>query len=217
MRLLLFDIDGTLIHSNRAGRAALTLALQEIFGTAGPVDAYLMAGKTDPLIISELMQAAGIPSSEVEARLANVYECMAERGEMLFPQKGITPCTGVRALLRALSSHDEIMLGLVTGNIERAAPLKLAAAGIDPGQFQVGAYGSDAKDRNRLPALAMERASALVGYPVNGSGALAVAVASGSHRAVTLAQYNPDHLLHDLRDTDTVLRLLLNGSRENHG
>lgn len=228
MRLLLFDVDGTLIHSNRAGRAALVYALEEIFGTAGPADSYQMAGKTDPLIITELLQAAGIPPAEVEPKLERVYELMARRGQTLFWERGIKPCAGVPALLDALQRRDDVLLGLVTGNARVTAPLKLAAAGLDPAQFRVGAFGSDDRDRNRLPALAMRRAAELSGRSVNGAdtvvvgdtpadvlsaragGARAVAVATGGHSADTLAQYNPDHLLENLADTETVLRILLN-------
>lgn len=236
MRLLLFDVDGTLIHSNRAGRAALVYALEEIFGTAGPADSYQMAGKTDPLIITELLQAAGIPPADVEPQLERVYELMAERGQTLFWERGIKPCAGVPALLEALQRRDGVLLGLVTGNARVTAPLKLAAAGLDPTQFRVGAFGSDDRDRNRLPALAMRRATELSGRSVNGAdtvvvgdtpadvlsaragGARAVAVATGGHSAATLAQYNPDHLFENLADTDTVLQILLNDREDgSHG
>ena len=228
MRLILFDIDGTLIHSNRAGRAALVYALEKIFGTAGPADSYQMAGKTDPLIITELLQAAGIPPAEVEPQMERVYELMAQRGQTLFWERGIKPCAGVPALLEALQRRDDILLGLVTGNARITAPLKLAAAGLDPALFRVGAFGSDDGNRNRLPALAMHRAAELSGASVNGadtvvvgdtpadilsaraSGSRAVAVATGIHAAPTLAQCNPDHLLDNLADTKTVLQILLN-------
>lgn len=227
MRLILFDIDGTLIRSNRAGRATLIYALEELFGTVGPIDSYQIAGKTDPLIITELLQAAGVDAQDVEAQLERAYALMAERGRILFPQKGIRPCSGVPELLQALRQRDGVVLGLVTGNNRLTAPLKLSAAGIDPGIFAVGAYGCDASDRNLLPALAMERAGRCVGYHFKGtstvvvgdtpadilcaraSQATAVAVATGSHASSTLAQYNPDYVLDNLIDTRTVLEILV--------
>ncbi|HSM54778.1 MAG TPA: HAD family hydrolase [Candidatus Sulfomarinibacteraceae bacterium] len=232
MRLILFDIDGTLIRSNRAGRAALVYALENLFGTAGPIDHYQMAGKTDPLIITELLQAAGLDVRDVEERLEQVYELMAERGQILFPQTGIRPCPGVPELLQALQQRDGVVLGLVTGNNHLTAPLKLAAAGIDPGRFVAGAYGSDDSDRNLLPALAMERAGRRLGYRFSGhstvvvgdtpadilcahaSKATAVAIATGSHAADTLARYNPDYLLDNLMDTKTVLEIFVEGRSE---
>jgi len=235
MRLILFDVDGTLIRSQGAGRAALVYALEQVFGTAGPVDTYHMSGKLDPRIIMDLMTAAGIAAADVEAGLPAVYSKMAENGRAIFADKGITPCPGVVPLLAALGQRDDVVLGLLTGNINLTAPLKLAAAGIDPGLFPVGAYGSDAADRNLLPAIAIERAGQLTGCHFKGNstiiigdtpadilcaragGATAVAVASGWHSATTLAQYQPDHLLDNLCDTAAVLDLLLhqiNGNEE---
>jgi phosphoglycolate phosphatase-like HAD superfamily hydrolase len=236
MRLLLFDVDGTLIHSNRAGRAAMVHALETLFGTAGPVDGYSMAGKTDPLIISELLQAAGVDPAEVDGKLEQVYELMARRGREIFPGQGIHPCVGVPELLERLEGRPDVLLGLVTGNIAPTAPLKLAAAGIDPAGFRVGAYGSDGKDRNQLPGVAMRRATALTGHHFDGdntvvigdtpadilcarsSGSRSLAVATGGHSLDTLARYSPDYLLPSLAPTEKVLRILLeqNGD-DNHG
>jgi phosphoglycolate phosphatase-like HAD superfamily hydrolase len=229
MRLLLFDIDGTLIRSQQAGRMALTSALEELFGTAGPIDDYRMDGKTDPRIITDLLTAAGIGPPEIEEKLPVIYDVMTEKARSIFPKRGILPCAGVTDLLAALNRRDDVVLGLLTGNIEATAPLKLAAAGIYPGQFLTGAYGSDAVDRNRLPAIAMRRANQLTDHEFAGDNtvvigdtpadilcaragrAVAVAVASGWHSAGTLAEYQPDHLFENLTDTSAILEELLDG------
>lgn len=226
MRLLLFDIDGTLIRSRGAGRLAMVAALEELFGTAGPADNYRMDGKTDPRIILDLLTAAGMPQADVEKMLPAVYLLMAEKARTIFPGQDITACTGVLDLLAALRQREDVVLGLLTGNISQTAPLKLAAAGIDPAQFCVGAYGSDHMDRNQLPAVGMRRACDLTGYRFTGENtivigdtpadilcarageATAVAVASGWHSAATLAQYHPDHLFESLADTAVVLQTL---------
>ena len=137
------------------------------------------------------------------------------------------PCPGVLPLLETLRQRDDAVLGLVTGNIVSTAPLKLKAGTIDPTQFRVGAYGSDHMDRNRLPGIAMKRASELTGLLFNGNNTVvigdtpadilcaragkttAVAVASGWHAAPTLAKYKPDYLLEDLKETEVVEKLLL--------
>ena len=227
MKLLLFDIDGTLIRSNSAGRAALTYALEQVFGTSGPIDSYKFDGKTDPRIITDLMLAAGVDQKAIDAKLPTVYDVMTARGHETFSEKGIVPCPGIPALLESLRQRDDTVLGLVTGNIVSTAPLKLKACGIVPTQFRVGAYGSDNMDRNQLPAIAMKRASELTGHPFNGNNTVvigdtpadilcaragkttAVAVASGWHAAPTLAKYKPDHLLENLIDTKAVEELLL--------
>lgn len=226
-RLLLFDIDGTLIRSNGAGRLTLAYALEKLFGTTGPVESYNMSGKTDPRIITDLLTAAGISGKEVENRLPAIYELMAEHGQDIFAEKGIAPCVGVIELLAQLNAREDVLLGLLTGNAQLTAPLKLAAAGIDPLQFKVGAYGSDAMDRNDLPAVGIARANQLTGGQFDGNNtiiigdtpadilcaragkATAVAVASGWHSATTLADYQPDHLFDNFGDTETVLQALL--------
>jgi phosphoglycolate phosphatase len=225
--LILFDIDGTLIRSNSAGRAAMTFALEHLFGTAGPIDSYHMGGKTDPRIITDLLLAAGYTAAEVQAKLPAIYDVMTAQARETFPHKGIQACLGVPELLASLAQRSDVILGLLTGNIVSTAPLKLTAGGLETGMFRVGAYGSDHMDRNQLPAIAMQRASGLTGEAFDGNNtvivgdtpadilcaragkATAVAVASGWHAAATLAQYKPDHLLENLSDTEKVLDILL--------
>lgn len=228
MKLLLFDIDGTLIRSNGAGREVLGLALKDLFGTSGPLEDYQMSGKTDPRIILDLMGVVGYAQEEVQARLPEIYNLMAAYGREIFPQRDMTVCPGVPELLAVLNQRGDVLLGLLTGNAQLTAPLKLTAAGIDTAQFKVGVYGSDALDRNRLPSIGIDRANQLTGYEFNGyntiiigdtpadilcaraGSATAVAVASGWHSEATLAKYRPDHLLENLVDTGAVIKLLFN-------
>lgn len=226
-KLLLFDIDGTLIRSNGAGRQTLAYALEKLFGTSGPLESYNMSGKTDPRIITDLLTAVGIQPGEIQKKLPAIYELMAEHGQKIFLEKEMTACPGIPELLFQLGRMDHVLLGLLTGNSQLTAPLKLAAAGIDPLQFRVGAYGSDALDRNDLPAIGMTRAKQLTGGVFDGNNtiiigdtpadilcaragkATAVAVASGWHAASTLADYHPDHLFENLSDTEQVLQILM--------
>lgn len=227
MNLLLFDIDGTLIHANGAGKIALIEALNIVFGTAGPVEQYNMGGKTDPAIITDLMIAAGRSPSEIEAGLPQVYAETVKAGQRHFATAGIRPCPGVLELLTALGQEADVLMGLVTGNVREVAPLKLAAAGIDPAQFPIGAYGSDHADRNLLPGLALTRAIAYTGRNspparivvigdtpadilcARAGQAIAVAVATGTYSWEALAQHRPDHLLPSLVNTQAALKVLL--------
>ncbi len=177
MKLLLFDIDGTLIRSNRAGRLAMQAALEELYGTAGPLDTYSMGGKTDARIITDLLTVVGIPPAKIEAQLPLVYDCMAGKAAEIYPNKEIMMCAGVPELLAALHLRQDVMLGLLTGNARPTASLKLMAADINFKQFRVGAYGSEALDRNVLPAIAMQRANVLVSTSSN--RALANSVLAG--------------------------------------
>ncbi len=227
MKLLLFDIDGTLIRSNSAGRMAMGAALEQLFGSAGPLESYQMGGKTDARIITDLLVAIGVAPQEIEVKLPDVYALMAEKARAIYPDRGIAPCPGVSELLEELRNRSDVFMGLQTGNSLSTSPLKLQAAGIDPAQFPVAAYGSDDLDRNHLPAIAMQRASELTGFQVTGDNtviigdtpadilcarageATAVAVASGWHSYSTLARYHPDFLFDDLSDTPVVLKTLL--------
>lgn len=229
MKLLLFDIDGTLIHSNGAGKRVLALALQEVFGTTGPIDSYNMGGKTDKRIVTDLLSAAAIPPAEITALLPELFKRMVAHGQTLF-EKGngsAAPCPGVIPLLQTLQGRYDAILGLVTGNIEPIAPLKIAAAGLDPTQFRVGAYGSHHIDRDQLPAIAMQQATELTNLVFAGHntivigdtpldiqcaravGATAIAVATGRYSTTTLKQYHPDILLDNLADTTAVLQQLM--------
>jgi len=227
MKLLLFDIDGTLIRSQGAGRETLAYALDQVFGATGPLTDYHMSGKTDPRIVMDLMTAVGFSAAEINARLPQVYEHMAAKGREIFPHRDMHACPGVPEMLTALRGHENVVLGLLTGNAQLTAPMKLTAAGIDPAQFKVGAYGSDALDRNLLPGIGIERANQLTGHEFSGYNTViigdtpadilcaragkvtAVAVASGWHSTATLAQYQPDHLFENLTDTQMVMEILL--------
>ena len=87
MKLLLFDIDGTLIRSNGAGRETLRFALEQVFETAGPLDDYKFSGKTDSRIILDLMTATGLDAKMVESKLPAVYEMMAQKAEEIFQRR----------------------------------------------------------------------------------------------------------------------------------
>jgi phosphoglycolate phosphatase-like HAD superfamily hydrolase len=227
VRLLLFDIDGTLITGDQAGRLAMGSALEHVFGTKGCLDTYSMGGKTDLGIVSDILIEAGLSQEDIDGKIAYFYKMMAEFARDIYPTRAIDACPGVQSLLVQLRDRDGVLLGLLTGNAQTTAPLKLAAAGIDPDQFVVAAFGSDNVDRNNLPAIALHRANAMMEEIITGEnvaiigdtpadvacaragGATAIAVASGWHTADTLLQYQPDYLFADLCDTAAVVKVLL--------
>jgi len=226
MRLILFDIDGTLIHSNRIGRKALGRALHEVFGTSGAFDTISFGGKTDRGLVRELMLAEGWREADIDTRLPEFYQRMAAAGRELFTAEHIWPCPGVLPLLAALAGRDDVVPALLTGNIRDTVPLKLAAAGIDPAQFRIGAYGSDSATRDHLFAIALSRAEAQLGLRfaaqdvmivgdtpgdigcARAGGGRIIAVATGPYSAEALRDCGPDHLFHDLSATEAVLAAL---------
>ena len=230
MRLYLFDIDGTLIHAHGAGRVALGTALTEVYGTAGDVDGYDTRGKTDPLIVVEVMRGAGIPEEIIHARLPRFFTTYARHLDAVIDDgHPVRVLPGVADLVRALSERADALVGLLTGNTESGARAKLRPTGLLP-YFRVGAYGSDDPVRRRLPAVARDRAQALTGrdFPfaatwvigdtpldidcARACGAVAVAVASGQHPIEELAAHAPDLLFRDFSDVEAAL-VALTGPR----
>lgn len=232
MRLVLFDIDGTLLWTDGAGRRAIHRALLDEMGTAGPIDRYRFDGKTDPQIVRELLGLAGHPEAEAVERVAAVcrrYVGLLE-DELARPTQATKVLAGVRGLLAALAEHEaggRALVGLLTGNLEEGAVLKLRSAGIEPRRFTVGAYGSDSHRRSDLPRIAARRAEAHTGRPLAGAdvvivgdtpedvtcgraiGARAVAVATGSYNVAALRAAGATHAFENLADTAAVLDALL--------
>lgn len=218
-KLVLFDIDGTLLSTDGVAGGAFEAALIEVFGTAGPIDAISFAGKTDPQIAHELMAGAGLPRAEVESRLPEVWAAYLER---LGPALAATPTRvypGVESCLGRIEAQpDELVMGLLTGNIEGGARHKLDAAGIGFDRFRVGVFGSDAEDRMELPAIAARRAEELLSARYRGAevvivgdtpadiacgaafGARTVALATGTYSFDELQACDPDHLFDSLAD-----------------
>jgi phosphoglycolate phosphatase len=227
MKLILFDIDGTLIWPDGAGRAAMSRALTEVFGTAGPVDSLVMGGKTDLQIITELLTAAGLNQNVIKAGLPTCFQAIAHHMAHTTRERQMRICPGVPALLARLSAHREAILGLLTGNLAMSASIKLRAVGFDPAIFRVGAYGSDHSDRSQLPAVAIARAQALTGYTFPGKnvvifgdtpadvtcgqhlGVTAIGVATGGYPLEVLNAAGADYVFPDLTDTDVVVRAIL--------
>jgi len=227
VRLVLFDIDGTLLSARGAGRRALGRALERVYGTSGAIDGYDFRGKTDPGIVMDLMLGAGLPREAVWERLGDCFEeyvrgLVGEIGD----GRGVVTLPGVMQLVSRLDSTPEVLLGLLTGNIEEGARVKLAPTGLWP-YFQMGAFGSDDADRRRLPSLAARRAEALTGRPfrpqdvlvigdtpldiecARAFGAVAVAVATGQYARAELLAEEPDLLFDSFADADGAAAELL--------
>lgn len=232
MRLILFDIDGTLLLTDGIGRRAIHRALVAEVGTAGPIDGHRFDGKTDPQIVHELLTLAGLTDAGDERRIAAVCRRYLELLEVELARAGRAPrlLHGVGELLAALAEAEaerRALVGLLTGNLQRGAALKLRAAGVEPGRFAVGAYGSDAAWRPALPAIARRRAEALTGREIPGSevvivgdtpadvacgrgiGARSIGVATGYYDVAALEAAGAAHVFPDLAHTAAVLDALL--------
>ena len=171
MRLLLFDIDGTLLRCGPQVRVLFAEALREVFGTAGDLDHYDFSGKTDPLIVRELMTPVGFSHDEVRERMPLMRDAYASRIEERLGPVEVIP--GAGEALAALAGRSDVVVGLVTGNWARGAGAKLRRGGLAH-HFEFGAFADDGEDRACLPPLAIARARAATGHPFTAADALII-------------------------------------------
>ncbi|MGH7620725.1 MAG: HAD family hydrolase, partial [Gemmatimonadaceae bacterium] len=215
------------LWSDGAGRRAMTEALTNVFGSAGPTD-YHYDGKTDPQIVRDLMRATGHDDATIDERLDPLMQrYLGGLERELAAGTHAHVFDGVRELLDALEARDDIILGLLTGNLRAGAEIKLRAAGISVERFRVSAFGSDHHSRPELPALAQRRAREELGLEIPGDrifvigdtpadiecgraiGARAIAVATGRYTPEELARHQPYALFPSLADTPAVMRVIV--------
>lgn len=232
MRLILFDIDGTILWTDGAGRRAIHRALLDEMGTAGPIEGYRFDGKTDPQIVRELMELAGHPECDSEDRITAVCTRYVEllTAELAKPTQATRIYPGIKDLLTALEPYEadgRALVGLLTGNVQHGAALKIRSAGLDFERFTVGAFGSDSHHRPNLPAIAARRAEQRTGRAFSGAdivivgdtpddvacarpmGARTVGVGTGYYSATQLREAGATHAFDNLGDTAAVIRALL--------
>lgn len=222
-KIILFDIDGTLVLTGGAGVRAMTRAFEQLYAVSDAFRHLHTAGRTDAWILSDAAALHGVPIEQLH-RFPDVYlSHLTSEIEQPGPRKGTMP--GVRELLDALAPRDDVFLALLTGNYEHAARVKLEYFDLWR-YFRCGAFGDDAPDRNGLvpKALARIRASGAPSADVANTvvigdtpldvacaaaaGARSIAVATGSHSADELRAAGADVVLQDLSDTRYVLRIL---------
>jgi phosphoglycolate phosphatase len=226
MRLVLFDIDGTLLTDCGASRDAFAAALRVVYGYEGDLGRYDFSGRTDPQITHMVLADAGYAADAVEAGFPQLWELYLQGLEANATPGRIVPLPGIPDLVDALAVHDEVVLALLTGNIEGGARLKLSGAGLND-YFPFGAFGSDSSDRTQLPPIAMRRAAEALGLTIEGSdvvivgdsiydvrcgapyAATTIAVASGRTTADLLRAENPHHLFDSAEDLEGLVAAIL--------
>jgi phosphoglycolate phosphatase-like HAD superfamily hydrolase len=173
VKLVLFDIDGTLVDCGGQARRAFATALTEVIGTAGAIDSYDFSGKPDPRIVLDLLAGMGLSRDETLARLPEVRRVYLERLEETLVVERMRLLPGVGDLLDRLSARDDVALGLLTGNWEPGGRIKLSRFDLNR-YFPFGSFGDDSFDRHDLPPIALERAAAHVGTEIRAEETLLV-------------------------------------------
>lgn len=222
--LVLFDIDGTLVHCGPTPRRVFKQVLLEVFGTAGPIDNWIFDGKTDPMIVRELMTEVGASlNGEMVDEALNKYaealkaELPKEEKRKIYP--------GVRELLDELTNQP-VILGLLTGNIKKGARAKLESLDLLR-YFPFGAFADDSSVRRELADIAVQRAFKISGQNFSGKqiviigdtehdikcgqhlGAKTIGVGTARSTAKELLAHGADHAFDDLSNYDQVLRAII--------
>lgn len=229
MRVVLFDIDGTILTAAGVGRIAFRRTLIKVLGDGAAADTAVLSGRVDWGIWRDVLGAAGYSAEEVDAQIGDylllfVAELASVLADPELPKPQILP--GVLPLLEHLSQDDSILVGLVTGNNETAAWLKLGYAGIAP-YFWFGAFGNEAWERNALPAMALERAArfangrvftgadtVIIGDSIHDVAcakaieATVIGVPTGIETADALETAGADIILPTLEDTERIVQLI---------
>jgi phosphoglycolate phosphatase-like HAD superfamily hydrolase len=222
-RLILFDIDGTLITSGGAGEKALKEAMGTRFGKTEDFSGIVLAGATDRAIAVNLLRKNHLPASDENvAALMDAY--LRHLSEEIGRHAG-TVLPGIIPLLEALERRENIVLGLLTGNLVRGAEIKLRHFGVWD-FFEFGAFADDHMDRNELGHFARTRATQMTGceFPperifVIGDtprdiecgraiGAHTVAIATGQYSVEELQAFHPDFLFETFDSTPAIVAVL---------
>jgi phosphoglycolate phosphatase-like HAD superfamily hydrolase len=226
--LVLFDIDGTLLHSLSAGIHAMGAALRELHGVDVDFSKVDVHGRLDTLIWRDIGRLHGYPTDDAaHARFKDAYCGHLER--RLAERNTVEAMPGAAALVDAACAHGPATVGLLTGNYERSGRTKVRHAGIDPDRFVVNAWGDDGPDRRSLVPVAMGRYRARRGGDVDprdvviigdtphdvdcahASGARCLAVATGKFTIDALRDAGADLAVPDLRDTARLMEWVATG------
>lgn len=221
-KLLLFDVDGTLILTAGLGKKAMIAAAKDIYPEAIHFDFLRFSGMTDRLIVGELLKGNNLAVDDMETAIDRILDRYLERlGETIEPE-AVTVLPGIRKLLEHVTKNGDYAVGLVTGNIVAGAQTKLGPPNL-MSYFNFGAFGDDGADRNLLPPIAVERAEEIhketfapenvwiIGDTPNDircakvNNYRALATATGGFSMDELHEHQPDALLENLENTDEVL------------
>ncbi len=225
-KLVLFDIDGTLITDHGAARHAFAAALLETYAYDGDLARYDFSGRTDPQIAFMILRDAGWTDDDIAARLPDLWSRYLHDLARNATSERVQALPGIRSLLEVLAEEHRVTLALLTGNIEPGARIKLGGASLND-YFPFGAFGSDSANREELPPIAVERASRIDGHRferrdvvIIGDSiydvrcgvphdATTIAVASGKTPAEKLLAENPHHFFENAENVEAMMKAIM--------
>ncbi len=226
-KLLLFDIDGTLIRAAGAGSKALDRVFKAAYGIDNACKAVRLDGRTDRAIVREMVHFFGIQSPQAtEQTIDDILQAyLANLQHEILDNQGYTILPGIENLLSYLRGQTQIVLGLATGNLKRGAEIKLNRGNLFH-FFSCGGFGCDSEIRAELVAFGIKRGKAHAQFDFSPeqifvigdtefdieagkkAGAKTVAVATGSHSIDVLAKYKPDFIFQDFSNLESFLQIL---------
>jgi len=223
-KLVLFDIDKTLIKGSRAHSAAFSKAFRKVYGIATNIDIINHHGMTDQQIIIEVLKKNGLDEQTIKLKLEKCIRTMSKSFDEMVKDDEIVVLEGVRELLEELDKNN-ILMGLVTGNLEPIARSKLKKVGLNH-YFKVGGFGSDDINRTNLVKIAIKRAKKNFDSKPNNNvflfgdapreikagkevGVKTIGVTTGIYSKEQLKNAGADFIFENLKDTNEILKIIL--------
>ena len=218
-----FDIDGTLVRGFKGHGEAFSQGLKIVYGVDATVDTIGVQGMTEQQVIIEILKRHGLNEEEIKSKIEECMRVMVDYFKKIIATDEIILLDGVQELLRQLRDHD-IMMGLVTGNLEPIAKAKLRKVNINH-YFKVGGFGNDDLDRANLLRLAIERAHEYFGFQFDNNvflfgdtpqdikagkevGVKTIGITTGVYSEQQLKDAGADFVLENLRDTEKILKII---------
>ncbi len=224
-KAVLFDIDGTIMHSGRAGKEAFVKASLETYGSFGTLDVCSYQGRTDLQLLYENLEPAGIDSDMIDRGLQKFKALYIKLLQLQIKKNECVLMPGIREILCALREDSRNHIGLLTGNFRQSAFVKLDKFSLSH-YFSFGAFSDDTHIRNQMPDIALRKLQEATGDSVppkrtfiigdtifdiecaKKSGSVSIAVSTGWTPEDTLKEHNPDYLFKDLKDTDRIKSII---------
>lgn len=220
--LMLFDIDGTLVQGAKCHYKAYIEGVKKFYGMEEYVHSVNAAGKSDKLILQEILTLGGLTTEEIQKDFQNCLDFMADYYLKNVQYENIRALDGTAELLRELQ-RENVLLGLVTGNLEPIAYAKLGRAGLN-GYFSFGGFGSDNADRSLMVKKALNIAKNQLGFEgdkifivgdtprdveaAHLNNLKTIAVATGMYSVKELMDCGADYVVENFKNRDEILKIL---------